>query len=446
MNSLAILLFMRARTGSFLQAGIAVGTYTLANAAAAPVQGRLLDRLPHRRVLLVCALAESSLLIALVLAADAGASSAPLIALACVAGAVMPPVSASVRALWPLLARGSGALESAYALDATTQEVIWTLGPVSVGACTAILSASAAIVLCATVCLVGTVLFAAMPPLRHAGRGRAHRRSAGGAIASGGLRALFTAVALLGVMIGALNVGLPALAVHLKAPSAAGVLLALMSVGSMAGGVLYGTRGWRASLAARHQALLVAAAVLAAPLLLAGSLAQAIPLTVLAGASCAPVLSCQYSLVQALAPPWAAAEAFNWHTAALVAGIAAGTTAGGALVQGLGAQAAFGLACGAVGLGAVLAPVWHGRIGSAPAGDSVERFCAGGSARAAAQERAGRGCARPSRLRPPARRLMLKRPSSATSTQVTAPRPSPARAPANAITQPTIGPPIGVDP
>src|SRR5580704_8470151 len=67
MNSLAILLFMRARTGSFLQAGIAVGAYTLANAAAAPLQGRLLDRLPHRRVLLACALAESSLLIALVL-------------------------------------------------------------------------------------------------------------------------------------------------------------------------------------------------------------------------------------------------------------------------------------------------------------------------------------------------------------------------------------------
>jgi MFS family permease len=369
MNSLAILLFMRARTGSFLQAGIAVGAYTLANAAAAPLQGRLLDRLPHRRVLLACALAESSLLIALVLAADAGASSGPLIALACIAGAVMPPVSASVRTLWPLIARGAGALESAYALDATTQEVIWTLGPVSVGACTAILSASAAIVLCATVGLIGTALFAAMPPLRGAGRGRAHRRSAGGAIASGGLRALYTAVALLGVMIGALNVGLPALAVHLKAPSAAGVLLALMSVGSMAGGVLYGTRGWHRSLAARHELLLVLAAVLAAPLLLAGSLAQAIPLTMLAGAACAPVLSCQYSMVAALAPPGTAAEAFNWHTAALVAGIAAGTTAGGALVQGIGVQAAFVLACGAVALGAVLALAWRGPIGSVPAGD-----------------------------------------------------------------------------
>ncbi|MFZ2050229.1 MAG: hypothetical protein WAU69_04765, partial [Solirubrobacteraceae bacterium] len=58
MNTLAILLFMRARTGSFLQAGIAVGAYTLANAAAAPVQGKLLDRLPHRQVLLACALIE----------------------------------------------------------------------------------------------------------------------------------------------------------------------------------------------------------------------------------------------------------------------------------------------------------------------------------------------------------------------------------------------------
>lgn len=363
MNSLAILLFMRARTGSFLQAGIAVGAYTLANAAAAPAQGRLLDRLSHRGVLLAGAFLETALLLTLVVAAEAGAGSGPLIGIAALAGAVMPPVSASVRSLWPQVA-GPGALESAYALDATTQEVIWTLGPVIVGACTAIASASAALVLCASVCLIGTSLFAAMPPLRLAGRRREHRGAGGGAIRSRGLRALFVSVALLGVTIGALEVGLPALAVHLDKPSAAGVLLAMLSVGSMAGGLFYGTRAWRLSLAARHQALLAAAALLAAPLLLAQSLPEAIVLTMIAGAACAPVLSCQYSLVEALAPEGTAAEAFNWHTAALVAGIAAGTAAGGALVEGLGLGSAFVLACGAVGVGAALAFAWRGAIGA----------------------------------------------------------------------------------
>lgn len=363
MNSLAILLFMHARTGSFLQAGVAVGAYTLANAAAAPVQGRLLDRLPHRGVLLAGAFLETSLLLMLVVAGEAGAGSGPLIGIAALAGAVMPPVAASARSLWPQVA-GPDALESAYALDATTQEVIWTLGPVIVGACVAIASAAAALLLCAAVCLIGTSLFAAMPALRVAGRRRRHRAAGVGAIRSRGLRALFVSVALLGVTIGAFTVGLPALAVHLGAPSAAGVLLAVLSLGSMAGGLLYGTRAWRLPLTARHQALLAAAALLAAPLLLARSLPESIVLAMIAGAAFAPALSCQYSLVEALAPEGAAAEAFNWHTAALVAGIAAGTAAAGALVEALGPGAAFVLACSGVGAGAVLAFAWRGAIGA----------------------------------------------------------------------------------
>lgn len=364
MNTLAILLFMRARTGSFLQAGIAVGAYTLANAAAAPLQGRLLDRLPHRQVLLCCAFVESALLLVLVLVGDAGAPSGSLIALAALAGGLMPPVSASMRSLWPQVVRGPGALESAYALDATAQEVIWTLGPVIVGAATAIASASAAIVLCAAFGMVGTCLFAAMPPLRVAGRRRVQRAAAGGALRSPGLRALFVAVAMLGLLIGALDIGLPALAVHLKAPSAAGVLLAMLSLGSMAGGVLYGARAWRVPLHTRHEALMAVAALLCAPLLLAGSLPAAILLTMLAGVTCAPILSCQYALVEALAPEGSAAEAFNWHTAALVAGIAAGTAAAGALVEALGVSAAFLLASGGVGIGALSAVAWRRWIGA----------------------------------------------------------------------------------
>lgn len=364
MNSLAILLFMRTKTGSFLQAGVAVGAYTIANAVSAPIQGRLLDRLRHRPVLLCCALAETALLIALVLAGDAGAKSGPLIAIAALTGAAMPPVSASVRALWPRVIGEAGELESAYALDATTQEVIWTLGPVIVGVSVAIASTSAAILVCATICAVGTTLFTAMPVLRAAQAPAAQTRSAGGAIRSRGLRALFVSVGLLGAMLGALEVGLPALALHLKAPSAAGLLLAALSVGSMAGGLLYGTRGWRLPLPIRHEALLAAGALLSAPLLLAGSLPVAVLLTMLAGMACAPVLSCQYALVGALAPPGTASEAFNWHTAALVAGIAAGTVSAGALVEGIGVRAAILLACGAYAVGAALALSWRGAIGA----------------------------------------------------------------------------------
>lgn len=361
MNSLAILLFMRSHTGSFLYAGVAVGAYTLASAGAAPILGRLLDRLRHARVLMGCVLAEGALLLALVAAAEAGLDRAPLVALAALAGMAMPPVSASLRSLWPQVVSGPGALETTYALDATTQEVIWTLGPVLVGLSAALASAAATIVLCVAIGLIGTLLFVAMPAVRAQGAmcaqgaERVDRRLPGGAIRSGPLRALLLAAVALGLWIGALQVGLPALAVHLKAPAAAGVLLAVLSFGSMIGGLLYGMRSWHLSLRARHQALLCAVALLSVPLLIVGSLPEAIALSLIAGLACAPVLSCQYSLVQALAPTGSISEAFNWHTASLVAGVAAGTALGGALVEALGVPAALAFSCVTAALGAAWA-------------------------------------------------------------------------------------------
>src|ERR1700752_2525629 len=51
MSSLAILLLVRGRTGSYAAAGVAVGAYALSSAACAPVQGRLVDRFGRVRVL-----------------------------------------------------------------------------------------------------------------------------------------------------------------------------------------------------------------------------------------------------------------------------------------------------------------------------------------------------------------------------------------------------------
>src|ERR1700684_471806 len=73
MLSLAILLLVRSKTGSYAAAGIAVGAYAFATAAGAPFLGRLVDRFGRRRVLAPSAIAQGVALTGLVLAADAGA-------------------------------------------------------------------------------------------------------------------------------------------------------------------------------------------------------------------------------------------------------------------------------------------------------------------------------------------------------------------------------------
>lgn len=341
--SLAILLFVRAQSSSFLVGGLAIGAFTLLSAAMAPLQGALLDRLGQVRVLMPCAAGQSLLLIALV--ALGGGTPAPLVvALAGAAGALTPPVSACVRVLWPQITPDTRAREAAYALDAITQEIIWVLGPLLVAATVGLVSTSAAVLMGAAITMLGTALFAAASLPRN-WRGARQHQSRRSALASRGLRRLLGSVLAMGMTIGAIEVGLPALASHLGSHTLAGVLLALWSVGSMAGGALYGGRAWRGELGERHAALLAAMAILTAPLLLTGSLLSGMLLSVLGGLAIAPTFSCQYSLVCALAPAGQIAEAFTWQTAALVGGISAGSALAGALVDIGGCYLAFALGC-----------------------------------------------------------------------------------------------------
>ena len=361
MFSLAILLFVHGRTGSFLAAGLAVGAFALAGALVGPLLGAFVDRAGQTRVLLGAAAAQGTLLVVLVLTAQAGAAAAAIVAMAALAGAAQPPIAGCIRALWSVLAADGETLETAYALDATTQEVIWTLGPLLVGATVVLVSPAAAVLLCAAITVCGTAFFATSK-LSSEWRGDTRERSRASALASPGLRALLGTVALAGVVIGAVEVGLPALALQQGARWSAGVLLALFSIGSMVGGLLYSATSWRRPIGLRYIALLLAMAVGVAPLIAAHSLAAAFLLSALAGLGVAPMLSCQFSLVGALACAGTATEAFTWHRGATIAGMAAGSTLGGSLIDAHGARAAFALGCASVALACVMAMLWRERI------------------------------------------------------------------------------------
>ena len=71
-----------------------------------------------------------------------------------------PPVSGCIRALWSEVARDAETLESAYALDAITQEVIYTAGPLLVGFVAVLISPTVSMIMCAAITVTGTGLFA----------------------------------------------------------------------------------------------------------------------------------------------------------------------------------------------------------------------------------------------------------------------------------------------
>lgn len=354
MSSLAILLLVRQRTASYAAAGIAVGAYALANAVCSPLQGRLVDRYGRRHVLAPSALLQAGWLTGLVLAALGGAGAASLVVLAALAGGFFPPIAPAVRALLPDILPDAELRESAYALESVIQELIWIAGPLVVAVVITMVSPAAAVLVSGAVCVAGTLLFVASPGARGArARGRATPRTP--VLGLPGLRALLGPVGLMGVSLGAVEVGLPALALHAGSRPSSGLLLALWSVGSLVGGLWHGSRGWRLTLHARYRALLLAGVACTAPLIVAATIPEGLACSLLAGLTIAPVFACQYALVEQSVPAGVETEAFAWVAAALVSGVAAGEALAGILISSAGERSAFVVACGALALAALSA-------------------------------------------------------------------------------------------
>jgi MFS family permease len=362
-NGLAIVLLLRAETGSFSVAGATSGALALGSGLGAPLAGRLIDAL-GARILLVLAGVNAAGLLAIVGLTRAGAPAAALVAAALIAGAAFPPTSSVMRTRYPVLFAGRPALtQGAFALDSVLTESMFTIAPLLTAALVVLVDAAAALFLSAAAVAVGTVaLVAALPPAEdhadEAPRGRL------GALAVPGIRTLVAAMLPVGFAFGTLEVALPAFADAEGDPELAGVLLALLAVGSVTGGLVYGARPRRGSLAGTHVRVALALPLCMLPLALAGSPVAMALLVLPAGAMIAPLIATRNELAGRVAPAGARTEAYTWPLTALVGGIAAGAAAAGALSDATswqlavlaGVVAAAGGAAIATGRRATLAP------------------------------------------------------------------------------------------
>ncbi|MGH6628638.1 MAG: hypothetical protein ACREB3_02775, partial [Burkholderiales bacterium] len=119
-----------------------------------------------------------------------------------------------------------------------------------------------------------------------------------------------------------------------------------MSVGSAAGGIVYGSRSWRLPLARQFPIMLALMGLCVGPLAL-WSAAWAFSLWCLvAGVAMAPALIMQSMLVAKNSRAEYSTEAFTWSTTGLLAGVGLGLTAGGVLLEFAQSPAVFAAAAG----------------------------------------------------------------------------------------------------
>lgn len=360
MIGLSMLMFLREAFGSFALAGSAVGIYFVAMAVAAPIQGRLIDRVGPRVPLLVTGIVQPLAMLAVLAFVKAGLGYAFVATAAAMAGAFQAPITVLTRTLWRYRFEGEEDRRRAFAIDAVMIEINFTLGPAIIALVLAIAHPTAAYLLATVATVCAFVLFMASPTLKYFRREHHAKRHMLGPLTEPRLLAVFAATFGLTMGFGLMEVGYPGFATAMALPALGGVFLSVNSLGSAIGGGIFGGLHLRASVE-RQFALTLG--LMAIPLFLHAAVDGPFAfgfVAFIAGGLIAPSITSQSVLVSRLAPSHYATEAFTWSSTFIVTGLGGGMALGGLLVETAGPKSPF-VAAGAIVLAmsllALLIPV-----------------------------------------------------------------------------------------
>lgn len=356
MVGLALMLYVQRETGSFAAAGLVSAGALIGVACGSVAQGRIMDRVGPTKPLYAMSAVFAALVTVEVLVIEAHAPVALMTGLAFLVGLSEPMVGPASRALWSQLLPPGPARNAAYSYEAISMETFFILGPGLAGLMVAMPWPGTGVVVGAACMVLGSVGFASTraartqrpDPGEHAG-------AMLGAIAAPGMRTVALAALGFGVVIGFIEVAVPAAAVDAGQPTMGGLLMSLASVSSVAVGVVYGVHPWPRPMHLRLPALLLGFAGLVALLALPTTLLGLALMLLVAGCLITPQSTAHSVAVEFAAPPGTAAEAFGWVVTSVTLGSAIGQSVSGQLVELAGPPTAF-LVAGAAGatLAAVL--------------------------------------------------------------------------------------------
>src|SRR5690606_24582483 len=323
MISLAILMHVEQQTGSYGAAGIVLAAASVGQAVAGPVTSRWMGAWAMRRVLALTLVVCVTAVLALALLT---LNLPGYMALALLAGLSTPPVQSAVRTIYPKLVN-AGQLTPLFSLDASLQEIIWIVAPVAITLVSTQVGTVQGLLMVALILIVGGAWFILSPEV---GRVRIPRsRRALGRVVLKPPVMLATVIGFL--LIGAcsaVEVGVVATFGH--GGLEAGLVLAVFSVGSLAGGLAFGhipIGPW-----AMARRLLIVTIGLALTMLslnvlwIGGTL-------LLAGIGIAPALTVLFAITTASVKFSETAEAFGWAGTGQLIGAAAGSAVAGILID-----------------------------------------------------------------------------------------------------------------
>lgn len=358
MLAFSMLMFLREAMGDFTLAGSAVGLNFLAMAISAPILGRLIDRYGPRIPLLVAGTLQPLALLGVLLSASELLPFAVVGFFAAMAGVFASPITTLTRAIWRHRFEHEDDRRTAFALDAVTLEINFSAGPAIVAAMLATVGSRVAFMTAIAIVVVSIVVYVRSGVLELFRRVTTAERSLLGPLTDSRLWLVFVATFGLTLGFGLLEVAYPAFGTSIAMPPLGGVLLAINSLGSAVGGIVYG--GMHLRLAVDRQ-FAIALGLMAIPLLLHAHFqvpAAYAVLAFIAGGLIAPSIAAQSVLVSRLAPAKYATEAFTWSSMFFLTGVGGGVALGGAVIENAGLPTVFLI--GALVMTAMALLIWVG--------------------------------------------------------------------------------------
>jgi predicted MFS family arabinose efflux permease len=355
---LALILLIQQARGSLGLAGAAAAGFVIGAAIARPIQGLLIDTHGPRDLLLLIAVGHTAALLALVPIARSDVPGVAAVLMSVVAGLGLPPVSQTQRLVWADLSGEDRT--TVYSVIGLIQEGSILAGPLLVGVVAGVASPSAALIVVAAISGAGLVWLGLS--VTHA-RGRSLGDRGGSPLRERGVRLVLVLELLFGIALGGIEIGVPALASSRGHPTVAGFLLALTSVGGVAGALVYGARHWLSSPRARLAVLLTLSTVGFALLVPVENLVLAGAVLLVLGTVLTPVLTTLIVLLD-FASPRILAEAFGWASTSSAIGTGAGAAVTGVLAQHHGAGPAFAAAAVGCALALLVAVAARGLPGT----------------------------------------------------------------------------------
>ncbi|NIK60140.1 MFS transporter [Kribbella shirazensis] len=353
MIGLGIVILIAQESGSYGLAGAVSGVAVIAGALTGPVQGRLVDRFGQRSLILIGSVLCTVALAALLVAVRADASHWVLYLLSFLAGGTRPQVGSFVRARWThLLGRGR-ALQTAFALEAVGDEVVFIVGPVLATALATEVSPYAGLAAAGVLGLAGGIWLAMLRASDPPGRGKSDGTEQAPLPWLSIL--LLSLIGLgLGATLGGAEVITVAFTTEKGKAGLAGVVLAVWAFGSLLAGLWYGSVHWRAPVERRLLLGTIALAITLAPLPWVNSIWLLGVVLFCCGMTIAPTMVAVTACVEEWVPPERLTEAITWTVTGILLGVAPGNAAAGHAVDLWGPSDAYwvpfgvGIACAIV--------------------------------------------------------------------------------------------------